>query len=214
MITESTNYNNRGIEPYNRAEKMTIDQWKDQVQTNAAKLTKDFHAFAEIAMSPPEQMDKAALHRIARDLASSMMCLASSAKSASSIGDTPSDQAMIDGAQRLAHLLDYFFEAAIKLSDNPHDMKTRAEFERAKKEVEEGLLYMNSARTGTLNDWGSESLIQQASAELLNAVQDVVDSSLAAMKTLKDGNKMRDIVNATKKVQGNQKTMSLTAGSY
>jgi hypothetical protein len=44
------------------------------------------------------------------------------------------------------------FEAAQKVSDNPVDPKSREELDKARKEVEDALLYINAAKQGFIND--------------------------------------------------------------
>jgi hypothetical protein len=44
------------------------------------------------------------------------------------------------------------FEAAQKVADNPVDPKSREDLEKARKEVEDALLYLNSAKQGLLVD--------------------------------------------------------------
>jgi hypothetical protein len=44
------------------------------------------------------------------------------------------------------------FEAAQKVADNPVDPKSREDLEKARKEVEDALLYVNSAKQGLLAD--------------------------------------------------------------
>jgi talin len=200
-----------GSEAFHRADKLTVDQWKDQIVAHSKGITSGLQSLAQIAGAPPEQFDKNKLAQIAKQLASDMMGLAYAARAAHNLGDSPSDVAIIDGAKKFAESMANLFEAAQKVNDNPVDPKSREDLEKARKEVEDALLYLNSAKQGLLADSGTEALVERATGALSYNVQGIVESALNSMKTLKDSNKMRDLVNMAKKAQGNNKALQVAA---
>lgn len=187
---------------------MTIDQVKNALGISTSNLDKNLAAL--LNATDPANLDVEQLNAFAKSITADMLKLAKMAKTAAAIGGA-NDQDIVAGAAKLAASLTKLLEATGKVALNPHDPKTRAFMDAQSRLVREAMLLLKSAKEGKLNDLASEELFGQFAENLDEDVDDLVKMAMASVKQIKDGNKMREVLNLCKALSAAQKSMEETA---
>jgi talin len=187
---------------------MTIDQLKNNIGSHAQKLDNDVAQL--LAATDPANLDIKALNAHAKAITQDVLKLAGMARSAAAIGGT-NDADVVSGAKQVSAAITRLLDATQKVSLNPHDPKTRAQLDAANREVKEAMIYLRSAKAGLLSDRAAEELTYACAAEVCLDVGGIGSVAMSALKTIKDGAKMRDINNLVKSLAAAEKAFNQTA---
>lgn len=187
---------------------MTIDQVKAALGISTANLDKNLAAL--LGCTDPSNLDIEQLNAFAKSITADVLKLAKMARTAAAIGGA-NDADIVAGAAKLAASLTKLLEATSKVSLNPHDPKTRAFMEAQNRLVREAMVLLKSAKEGRLADGPTEELFGQFAENLDEDIGSAVALAMGAVKQIKDGNKMREVLQTAKALSAAQASMAETA---
>ena len=187
---------------------MTIDQVKAAIGVSTANLDKNLAAL--LGCTDPANLDIEQLNAFAKSITADVLKLAKMARTAAAIGGA-NDADIVSGAAKLASSLTKLLEATSKVALNPHDPKTRAFMEAQNRLVREAMVLLKAAKEGRLTDGATEELFGQFAENLDEDVGTAVSLAMGAVKQIKDGNKMREVLQTAKALAAAQQTFAETA---
>lgn len=187
---------------------MTIDQVKAALGISTGNLDKALAAL--LGCTDPNNLDIEQLNAYAKTITADALKLAKMARTAAAIGGA-NDADIVAGAAKLAASLTKLLEATAKVAANPHDPKTRAFMEAQNRLVREAMVLLRSAKEGRLTDGATEELFEQFAENLDEDVAAALALALGAVKQIKDGAKMREVLNTIKSLTAAQQSMAETA---
>jgi len=189
---------------------LTDEQWQEQLQRANKETADSLGQLMSAAFQDPNNFNRGQLDEAARMLGNELNKLTKVAKGASVGKDNVTQAAILDGARRAAEAVAEILELSEKIQNNPYDDKSKEQLRVAERAFREAQMLLQNAQLGRINDSAAEELIGESAKALCKNIDDVVSCSIAAVKTLNDGQKMRDIHGASKQVLAAKEALAST----
>jgi talin len=179
---------------------MTPQQLKEQVNSHGNAIQLSAEELLQQGLVDPNDLNKAQMLNSAKKLMAAVMQMGASAKMAAASGKEV-DENLLNSAKAVSDAIQRLLNASDQLMGNPHNPGFRDAMQEARDDVLHAGHYLNAAVKGEMTDVASQELLLACSRALAAAVGDMVAQTQDSAKTLKDGNQMKSLLNASKSLK-------------
>jgi talin len=179
---------------------MSPQQLKEQVNAHGNAIQTSADELLQQGLVDPNDLNKAAMLNAAKKLMGAVMQMGASAKMAAASGKEV-DENLLNSAKAVSDAIQRLLNASDQLMQNPHNPGFRDAMQESRDDVLHAGHYLNAAVKGEMTDVASQELLLACSRALAAAVADMVTSTQDSAKTLKDGQQMKSLLNASKSLK-------------
>jgi talin len=179
---------------------MSPQQLKEQVNAHGNAIQTSADELLQQGLVDPNDLNKAAMLNAAKKLMGAVMQMGASAKMAAASGKEV-DENLLNSAKAVSDAIQRLLNASDQLMQNPHNPGFRDAMQASRDDVLHAGHYLNAAVKGEMTDVASQELLLACSRALAAAVADMVTSTQDSAKTLKDGQQMKSLLNASKSLK-------------